>query len=447
MTRLRDRLWLPIWIAPRGYVALALVALLFAVGGALPAIVPIALAAAGLFVAAAVLDAIVGPQGARIAVERAEPQPFSLRRNGVIAYDLRNYAGQVVRVGIIEAPLALLRYDDDEVSASVPPRSELRLERAVAPVARGSAQIGMLYYWHENRIGLLRRRARRMQEQSVRVYPDLSAVERYGRLHMRNRVIEAGLRRMKLRGMGTEPETVRDWAPGDPFRAIDWKASARRGRVMVAQYEVERTQNVMIVLDAGRLMTPRVDEQRKFDFAVTAALSVAAVASLANDKVGVVAFAAEILRAYAPRRSGRSSSRIAAELHGLEPRFEESDYDAAFAYLRAHVHKRSLVVFFTDVIDPVAQSAVLAQLGTFARRHLVVCAFMNDAAIERRLNASPQGAGEVYATAVALELQDERRTAAALLSRLGVQVIDVPARSLTTALIDRYLQIKQRGLL
>jgi uncharacterized protein (DUF58 family) len=279
------------------------------------------------------------------------------------------------------------------------------------------------------------------------VYPDLSAVERYGSLHLRNRVIDAGLRRMKLRGAGTELESVREWAPGDPFRAVNWKATARRGRVMVAQYEVERTQNVMIVLDAGRLMTPRVDLQRKFDYAVTAALSVASVAALANDRVGVAAFAAEMLRAYAPRQSGRSSSRIASELHDLEPRFEESDYDAAFAYVRTHVHKRSLIILFTDMVDPVAQGAVLAQLGTLARRHLVVCAFMNDSAIERRLDAAPEGPDDVFATAVALELQDERRAAATVLSRLGVQVIDVPARSLTTALIDRYLQIKQRGLL
>jgi uncharacterized protein (DUF58 family) len=272
-------------------------------------------------------------------------------------------------------------------------------------------------------------------------------VERYGSLHMRNRLIEAGLRRMKLRGMGTEPESVREWAPGDPFRAINWKASARRGRVMVAQYEVERTQNVMIVLDAGRLMTPRVDEQRKMDYAVTAALSVAAVASLANDKVGLVAFAGSIVRASAPRAMGRGSTRIAQALHDLEPRFEESDYDSAFGYVRTHVHKRSLIVFFTDMVDPVAQSAVLAQIGTLARRHLVVCAFMNDAAIDRRLDAPAERADDVYATAVALELQDERKTAAAVLTRMGVQVIDVPARELTTALIDRYLQIKQRGLL
>lgn len=445
--RLRERFWVALWIAPRGYYVLALVALLFAAAAAYAPLLWPAIGGAALAAAAFLTDAALGPRRETIEIERVEPEPFSLRRAGLLDYCIRNHAAHGVRAGIIEAPSPLLRYDADEIGAAVPARSQTEIGRAVTPVARGSARLSTLYYWYENRLGLLRRRARRVQEQSLRVYPDLSAVERYGSLHMRNRLIEAGLRRMKLRGMGTEPESVREWASGDPFRAINWKASARRGRVMVAQYEVERTQNVMIVIDAGRLMTPRVDDQRKLDYAVTAGLSVASVAALANDKVGVVAFAGEILRASAPRPTGRASSRIAALLHDLEPRFEESDYEAAFAYVRAHVRKRSLVVFFTDMVDPVAQSAVLAQIGTLAKRHLVVCAFMNDAAIQRRLETMPERPDDVYATAVALELQGERKTAAAVLARMGVQVIDVPARALTTSLIDRYLQIKQRGLL
>lgn len=447
MKHLRDRFWVPIWIGPRGYCVLALVALLFAAAGAFAPLFAAAMAISGVAAAAFAVDALLGPRAAEIEVERVQPGPLSLRRIAALSYTLRNHSALRVRAGVVESPVALLRYGRDEVNAQIPGRSHAQIDRAVTPVARGSAQLGTLYAWFENGLGLLRRRIRRAQPQPVRVYPDLSAVERYGTLHMRNRVIEAGLRRMKLRGMGTEPESVREWAPGDPFRAINWKATARRGHVMVAQYEVERSQNVMIVLDAGRLMTPRIDEQRKFDYAITAGLSVAAVAALANDKVGVVAFAGEMIRAYAPRRTGRSSSRIAAELHDLEPRFEESDYDAAFAYIREHVHKRSLVLLFTDMVDPVAQSAVLAQIGTLARRHLVVCAFMNDAAIERRLDALSENVTDAYATAVALELQSERKSAAAVLSRLGVQVIDVPAGALTTALIDRYLQIKQRGLL
>lgn len=447
MKRLRERLWVPVWIGPRGYWALAAVAALFGVAGVYEPLLWVAIAAGGLLAVTLVADTVSGPRRSLVEIDRTVPPPLALRRPGRLSYTVCNHAGAAVRVGIIEAPVALVRYDADEVSAVLPARTRAMLERAVTPLARGTADLTAMYGWYENGLGLLRRRVRIMQTQPLRVYPDLSAVERYGNLHMRNRVIEAGLRRMKLRGMGTEPESVREWAPGDAFRAINWKATARRGRVMIAQYEVERTQNVMIVLDAGRLMTARVDEQRKFDYAVTAGLSVAGVAALANDKVGVVAFAGGILHAQAPRPSGRSSSRITAALHDLEPRFEEADYDQAFAYVRTHVKKRSLVIFFTDMVDPVAQSAVLAQIGTLARRHLVVCVFMNDAAIDKQLQAPAQQTRDVYATAVALELQDERRAAAAVLSRMGVHVIDVPAKQLTTALIDRYLQVKQRGLL
>jgi uncharacterized protein (DUF58 family) len=445
--RLRERFWVPVWLAPRAYWTIAIIAMLCAGGAVASPIWWIAIASGVLFAGALIADAITGPRSSAIRIERMTPDPFSLRREGTIAYRVVNTSPRSIRVALIEAPSALLRYDIDELHAHIAAQSEVRLERPITPVSRGSGLLDSLFVTIENAIGLLRRRFRIRQESDFRVYPDLSAVERYGTLHARNRLIEAGLRRMRLRGAGSEVESVREWTPGDPFRSIDWKATARRAKMMVAQYEVERSQNVMIVLDAGRLMMPRVGEQRKIDYAVTAALSVASVASLANDKVGVVAFAGQILRAFAPRPSGRSAARIADEIHDIAPRFEESDYERAFSYVRSHVNKRSLIIFFTDMVDPVSQSSVLAQIGTLCRRHLVVCAFMNDAAIDAALSVEPTGVSDVYAAGVALELRDERRVAAATLARLGVRVIDVPARDLTTALIDQYLLIKQRGLL
>ena len=441
------RFWVPVWLGPRAYWALAILAMLCAGGAVVAVFWWVAILASIILAVAAVADALAGPPTSALRIERVPPDPFSLGRASTIVYRVHNASGRIVRVRILEAPLALLRYDVDELEGWVAPHAQGLLERLVTPVARGSGELQTLYVTIENALGLLRRRIRMQQPAAVRVYPDLSAVERYGTLHARNKLIEAGLRRMRLRGAGSEAESVREWSAGDPFRSINWKATARRGKMMVSQYEVERSQNVMILLDAGRLMTARVGDRRKFDYAVTAALSVASVASLANDRIGVVAFASEILRAFAPRPSGRSPARVAQELHDLSPRFEESDYERAFTYVRSHVHKRSLVVFFTDMVDPVAQSNVLAQIGTLCRRHLVVCAFMNDAAIDTALSHEPKTATDAYAAGVALELREERRIAAATLARMGVRVIDVPARELNTALIDQYLQIKQRGLL
>ena len=320
--------------------------------------------------------------------------------------------------------------------------SRTTVARAVTPIYRGPDELATLYVWYENSLGLIRRRLRIPAPHAIRVFPDLSAVERYGKLRLRNRTIEAGLRRMKLRGAGTEFESLREWSDGDAFRTIDWKATARRGKLMVAQHEVERSQNVMLLLDCGRLMTPRIDTARKLDYAVTAALSLVTIAAFASDRVGLVAFAHEILTASAPRSTRSSMARLSDTLYGLEPRFEESNYTRAFAYLRHHLHKRSLIVFFTDVIDPLAQAAVMVEAGSLARHHVLICVFMNDAAVSAALLEEPRTAGDAYRANVALGLSNERRLAKAMLERAGVIVIDVPAVEANDG-IDRRVSPRQ----
>jgi uncharacterized protein (DUF58 family) len=440
-------IWLPAWFTPRFLGALAIVALLLATSPGIAAFVPIACALAAALAIATIADALLGPRAADIRVTRTPPQHFALGVRTELAYAFENRSPRAIRLAIIETPVGALRFETDELVADLPPESRIALSRPVMPVTRGAAELGTLYVWYENALGLIRRRLRIAASEAIRVFPDLAAVERYGKLHLRNRTIEAGLRRMKLRGAGTEFESLREWSDGDAFRTVDWKATARRGKLMVAQHEVERSQNVLLLLDCGRLMTPRIDTRRKLDYAVTAALSLATIAGLASDRVGLVAFARDILAASAPRSARSSIASLSERLYGLEPRFEESNYTRAFAYLRHHLHKRSLIVFLTDVIDPLAQAALLAELGSLATRHLLICCFMNDAAVSAALAQKPESVRDAYRADVARGLLTERRLAATMLERAGAIVIDVPAQKLTTALIDEYLRVKRRGLL
>lgn len=434
---------LPIWFTRRFLYAFGGLAVVLSLGAFSAILLDIAKLLIVLLLLATLVDGLLGPRANAIELVRAEPGHLTLRTPANLGYRMTNRSAVAIRFGAIEGPIRTLAYDTGEIVGVARPRSVSTLERRVTPIARGSAQLGNIYLWYENRLGLLRRARRIRTGDEVRVYPDLSAVERYGKLHARNRLIEAGLRKMKLRGIGTEFESLREFAAGDGFRQIDWKSTARRGKLMVVHHEVERSQNVMLVLDCGRLMTPRLNDQRKFDYAVTAALSVASIAGLASDKVGVVAFAREILVAIAPRTA---RNRLSAQLYDLEPRFEESDYSAAFGFVRTHLHKRSLVLFFTDMFDPVTQSQVLAQIGLIAAHNIVVCIFMNDAAIDDALSREPETALDVYRSSVASVLSEERRVATATLRARGIHVIDVPAAKLSTALIDEYLRIKARGL-
>ena len=438
---------LPLWVTARFLWGVAAIAVLLACSPGFAPFVPLAVALAIALAAAALFDAARLPSPAALRVTRDVPPHLSLRRTAELRYGISNASSRALTIGLVDTPLRTLDLGNQELIAAVPAQSRLSLCAVVIPRERGKDAFGRVYVWYQSPLGLVRRRAGYDLPHEFRVYPDLSAVERYGSLHARNRLIEAGLRRIRLRGIGSEFESVRDYEAGDAFRSIDWKATARRGKLMVTQREVERSQDVMILLDCGRLMTARAGEQRKLDYAITAGLSLASIASLASDRVGVVAFARRILLARAPRSTAVSVRSLADALCDVEPLFEESDYAHAFSYLRTHLHRRSLIVFFTDVIDPVSQSAVLAELGSLAKRHVVLCAFMNDEAVASRLAAAPRSVDDAYALDVAAGLAEERVLAARRLQHEGVRVLDAPAAKLSIAAIDEYLRVKSRGLL
>ena len=445
----RLRAWSPAfpWVTPRFVGVLCALALVYAAGYFFAPLALAAVAGLAALLGFTIADAVIGPARGAIDIRREPLDHFSLRSSAKLRYAVANRAVTSVRFTLVDSPLPLLQFPEEPARGTVGRGRRVTCTLDVLPIERGEAALGPIYASVENAIGLIRRRWLIPSEGSLRVFPDLSAVERYGMLARRGRLIEAGFRKLRLRGGGGEFESLRDWMPDDEFRSIDWKATARRGKLMVAQYDVERSQNVVLVLDAGRLMTPRIGLQRKFDYAVTAALSVAAIAGLADDKVGLLAFSRDIIEHIAPRSGPRHAQGLTARIFDLQPRFEEADYESAFAYLRRAQPKRSLIIVFTDMFDPVASATVLANMSILSPRHLVVCVLMNDEAVESALAKQPATVDDAYRAAVASTLLTERRKAAAMLGQRGVAVIDVPAAELTVRLINAYVDVKSRALL
>jgi uncharacterized protein (DUF58 family) len=432
-------------IAPRGITALLVLALVaFAGATALgwPAALAIALVAfAGLVVADALLL-----RGA-VEIVREVPPRLSLARHDVFTYRIANRTGAERRIALVEAPAERLAIDLGEARAVVPPGGRAVVTLGFVPRERGRTALRSFHARILSRLGIVElRRAFRVPVE-LRVMPDLSALDRSGDLVARTKLLESGLRRLRRRGLGGEFSALREYTTDDPFRSIDWKASARRGKPMVAQYEVERAQQIVVAIDAGRLMSPRLGDRRKLDYAVGAALAIAAMARLAADRVGVTAFAADVLARVAPGTGIGHAAQLTDLLSDLEPRFEEADYERAFLDIERTLHRRSLVVLFTDLFDPIASSAVLGAARLLTKRHLVLVVLMNDAAIAGALRRTPQKADDAYRAAVAATLAAERVRAVATLRERGVLVVDVPAAELTIALLDAYVDIKTRGLL
>jgi uncharacterized protein (DUF58 family) len=436
-----------LWLSARGVWALLGLTLLLAVASVLPPFLPVVYAGAALFAVLVTCDVVVGPSARLLRVGRRPVGAIALRRPSKVVYALENRTSIPIRLGLIETPVPTIAFERDVLEVRVAANAAAEASLDFFARERGPATFGTLYFWMENRIGLLRRRFAVAANEEVRVFPDLSAVENYGTLARRNTLLDMGLRRLRLRGAGSEFESLREYLPGDGFRSVDWKATARRGHLMVAQYEVERSQQICIALDCGRIMTPRIGLQRKFDYALTAALSVARVAQNADDHVGILAFAAQPLLNLAPRRGAAHVNALTRATYDLQPRLEEPDYESIFGRLKRDYSKRSLIVLFTDMFDPVSSAAVLSGLARLSRRHLVMCVLMNDAAISNALESEPRTPENAYRTSVAMTLADERSKAIAQLRAGGTIVIDVPAEKLTLAILDAYLDVKARGLL
>ncbi|HEV8612879.1 MAG TPA: DUF58 domain-containing protein, partial [Gemmatimonadales bacterium] len=315
------------------------------------------------------------------------------------------------------------------------------------PKRRGKAAAGRLYLRVLGPLGLAWRQGKRELSWQVVVYPSLRSAALRALPAQAQRRREAGFRNIRRIGEGKSFESLKEWVPGEETRSIDWKATARRGKLMARQYEDERRQHVMLVLDAGRLLTAEIEGRARLESAIDAALELAHSAVGHDDNVGLMVFADQVLHFVAPARGRRALRQVLDALAAVEGRLVEPNYPAAFGYLAARSRKRALTVLFTDVIDRTASEAFVAQAGTLRPRHLPLAVTLRDPALERLASARPATVDAAYERAAAEELLEARAAALAELRSRGVLVLDVLPEGAARAVVEQYEKLKRRALL
>lgn len=393
-----------------------------------------------------VLDALAIPAAEQLTAERRAPARVSLGAQAEVEVRLDNRTTRRVRVRVTDdLPIVLERVGDDVRDVWVPARREERVGYAVKTVRRGDGVFGDLHLRVAGPLGLAWRQRRIARADAVRVIPGVLEVKRYRLLGMRNRLREAGFRSVRQRGEGGAFESLREYVRGDDPRTLDWKASARRGSLIVRQFELERRQNVVIVIDAGRLMTQKVGDRERLDYALTAALLLADVARVHDDAVGLLVFSDKVETFIPPARN--SLTRLADALGEVHAKMVEPNYPAAFTYLARQVRRRSLLVLFTDLIDPLASAAVVSQLSRAADRHLPLAVAIRNPDLEAAAAQPATDEASVYRRAAAEELLQARAAALAAMQRAGVLVADTRPGDAVPAVVNRYLDVKRRGML
>jgi uncharacterized protein (DUF58 family) len=400
-----------------------------------------------LLLATTLADYLLLPALERISIRRITENPLSLRAKSTVRLELENADAHAWSIVIHDEPPSGWETDWQDQTVTVAGRARAILTYQVEARERGDAEYGDLWMRILGRLGLVAVQVRTPAAEKVQVYPDILEAAKFNLLAQRGRLVQVGVRTRRMPGQGQEFESLREYLQGDEYRKIDWKATARRGKLITRQYQTERSQNVIIMLDAGRSMLAEIDGVTKIDHALRAALVLANVAAQADDRVGLLVFA-DTVQQWIPPRKGRSQVQlIVKSLYNVAAKRSEPDYQGAFAYLQARWQRRSLVICFTDLWDPDSAKEITKELARLQKRHLTACVALLDTNVLRMSEMPLTNVLEVYEQATALQVLDDRALATAALRQRGVLVIDSPADRLSADLVNRYLEVKQKALL
>ncbi|HYJ47243.1 MAG TPA: DUF58 domain-containing protein [Pyrinomonadaceae bacterium] len=402
----------------------------------------------GALLAAAFLDSSLSRWPKGVKVERSFGGRFAVGAETEVRVNILNDSPQPFTLILKdEYPPQMKLADLREARLRVEPQTSASLIYRLTPPRRGRFEFGQTAVRYLSRLGLVWNQRRVGEPQSVKVYPNMRRAREAELKALGARSLVASHRRTSWRGEGREFESLRDYVRGDELRHISWTTTARRGKLTTRQYQIERDQTVMIALDAGRLMTARIEDETKLDLAVHAALALMSAAARGGDNAGLAVFGRHIKTYLPPKRGVEHLDATLEALHAVEPEMIEPSYARAFQFIASNCKRRALVVVLTDLVDEEGSRDLLASLKLLRPRHLPLVVTIADRDLKEVVRDEPRDVKDLFTQSVAEEIIHQREAALRLVESQGGLALDVTAAALTPALLETYLRVKERGLL
>lgn len=383
----------------------------------------------------------------RFDIERIHESKLSLGVQNPIRLQVRNRSRRGTQFQIRDEAPEAFQIETRVLEGKIQALGKWSQVYHLQPLRRGDYEFGDITLRWLGPFRLVYRQGKLNMVKSVKVYPNLIDVRKYDLMLRKNRLQELGLRHTRMFGEGTEFERLREYLPDDEYRRINWKATARRHRPVTVQYQTERSQTVIAVLDTGRMMQSPVENIAKLDYAVNAVLFLGYVATGKGDRVGVMSFADDVTH-YLPPKQGRGQFyRMLEVLYRVDTQQVEPNYHKALTYLAVKQRRRALVVIFTDLSSGASLDSLVAQVSLLARTSLPLVVTISDPDVYSASQQVPVDTLSVYQRASAAHMLDERRLILDTLRKRGVLTLDVTANQLSLAVINRYLELKAKTML
>ncbi len=333
------------------------------------------------------------------------------------------------------------------ITAFLPAASRTTLRYELRPLMRGVYAFGHIHLFAQTSLGFIERRFTFRQPQEVPVYPSVIQMRQYELVALRGVSETAGIKKVRRLGHSYEFEQIKNYTEGDDYRSINWKASGRRGSLMVNQYEDERSQQLFCLLDKSRVMNMPFSGMSLLDYAINTTLTISNIALKKQDRVGLLSFS-DVLGSTLPAdRGARQLRKLLEALYRERERTGEANYELLYEAVRRLVHGRSLLLLFTNFESRYALERVLPLLRRLNHLHLLVVVFFENAEIRAIAEEKPRNTLDLFRQAVARQFLEEKEEIRRLLLQYGIQTLLTRPEDLSVNTINKYLELKARGLI
>jgi uncharacterized protein (DUF58 family) len=378
----------------------------------------------------------------RLRVRRERPARLSVGIDNEVAIILENAGSRALSLLVRDEPPAAFKADPVEQRARVPGHGRARLTYRLLPTDRGNYSFGGVHLRCRGPLGLAWCQRTVAAAEPVQVYPNLLEVRRYEALVRTTLVRAGGYRSKRLPGAGREFSHYRDYNPDDDYKAVSWKATARRGKPITAVHESEHSQDIIFCLDAGRMMAARVGTLTKLDHAINAVLMLTHVSQTFQDNLGLLVFSHTVHLYLPPAKGQAQHAQFLQALYTIKPELSYVNYQEAFQYLVGRHPKRALTMVFTDLLDGVVSAEYRDAARLLRRFHLPLTLAVADVPLQALAATTPRAPGQVYDVLVARDLLQSRAELLGNLEREGVMTLDTVPERLTIDAVNRYLALK-----
>lgn len=409
--------------------------------------IPVAIASNAILIAVVFFEVLLAPRASDLQLRRGAPSVATLKVTSPVQIRLHNPTRRNLSVALRDSSRLSMKREPDRHRGDVAPGGWMTFSSSIRPQRRGYSVIGPVTVRTYGPLRLAGRQATLADRARMKVYPALPSRRRILKLLERARFLQVGEHLTRIRGGGTDFDSLREYHPDDEFRRINWRATARVAKPITNLYREERNQQVVLLMDAGRLMATSIGGISRFEHSIDAGIAVAELAARVGDHVGLLAFGSRIVAQVKPAGGRDQPRKLLDSVFDVEPALEAPNYRHAFATLLSHSRRRSLLVLLTELTEEAAMKSLVDALPILLKRHLVIVGSVLDPALEQMADIAPVTSEDAYLKASAADHLSRRAASASRLRGLGALVIDETPDEIAAAVADQYLRIKSFGRL